>query len=51
MNINEVFQYYENNKIIGRVPENEICKTLTKFHYLAHQSVVREEKDKNKSCF
>ena len=50
MNINEVFQYYD-NKIIGRVPENEICKTLSKFHYLAHRPVVLKERDKNKSCF
>ncbi|XP_065665510.1 uncharacterized protein LOC136086937 [Hydra vulgaris] len=38
-----IFKEYEINKIIERVPDNEIAKESGKTHYLAHRPVVRKD--------
>ena len=43
-NYDEILKVYEINKIIERVPHNEIDKKSGKSHHLAHWLVIRKDK-------
>ena len=45
---NEVFQEYEKEGIIERVPESEISAEVGKVHYLPHRPVVKEDRETTK---
>ena len=45
---NEVFKEYEKEKIIERVPEDEIPAEIGKVHYLPHRPVVKEHRETTK---
>ena len=44
----EVFKEYEQNKIIVKVPFDEVPKKPSQVHYLPHPLVLREDKETNK---
>ena len=44
----DVFDEYEKDKIIEKVPENEIGGEVGKIHYLPHRPVVKENKETTK---
>ena len=44
----QVFKQYEENKIIERVPKEQLGKELGQVHYLPHRPVVREDKETTK---
>ena len=46
----QIFKEYEQNKIIEKVPFDEVPKKLGQVHYLWHQQVLREDKEITKIC-
>ena len=44
----EIFKEYGQNKIIKKVPFNEVPKKSGQVHYLPHQPVLREDKETTK---
>ena len=44
----KIFEEYEKNGIIERVPEDQICKENGQVHYIPHRAVIREEKETTK---
>ena len=46
----QIFKENEQNKIIKKVPFDEVPKKLGQVHYLWHQQVLREDKEITKIC-
>ena len=46
----QIFKENEQNKIIKKVPFDEVLKKLGQVHYLWHQQVLREDKEITKIC-
>ena len=42
---NNIFKDYRENKIIEKVPEDEIAKESGSVRYLPHRAVVRQDKE------
>ena len=42
---NNIFDDYLENKIIEKVPEDEIAKEYGSKHYLSHRLMVRQDKE------